>query len=70
MNKLEEIMDEVEIGLAKLDKGEIWTANSHGLSLLIVSLLLFLVGLGSIFIGLYYTLKFKVYWRIKFRRLL
>lgn len=70
MNKLERIIDEIEVGLKKLDEGEYWTCNSHPLSLLGVSLCLFHLGCVGIFIDLYYSLKFKVYWRIKYRRIL
>ena len=75
---LKQIMDEVEVGLEKLDTREYWTCNSHSTSLLLVSSFLFLLGWMGVFIGWYYTLKVKwyytlkvkVYWRLKFRRLL
>ena len=70
LDTLGEFMDEVEEGLAKLDKHEYWSANSLALSLLIVSFFLLMLVLSCIPHNIYYTLKFKVYWRIKFRRLL
>ena len=70
MDKLERILDEVEVGLDKLVEDECWLINSHSLSLFILSFLLFAIGCGSALHDLYYTLKFKVYWRIKFRKLL
>jgi len=70
LDTLEEIMDEVEEGLERLDKPDYWTCNSHTASLLVVSFLLLMLVLTCIPHRIYYTLKFKVYWRIKFRRLL
>ena len=69
LDKLEHIMDEVEAGLEKLDKADIWTANSSSWSLILVSILLFHTAVMGFFIGLYYHLKFKIYWRLKYWRL-
>jgi len=65
MNKLEQIMDEVDNGIRKLDKGDIWTANSHSVSILIVSLFLLLLAIGGLFIGVYITIKWKVVKRLR-----
>lgn len=64
LDKLEEVMDEVEAGLTKLDKGDIWSVNSHPLSLFIVSMFLFHLAIAGILIDVYYALKFKIYWRL------
>ena len=66
---LERIMEEVEDGFGKLDEDEIWTANSHSCSMLIVSFFLLLLGIGAAFVEAYYFLKWKVVrrWGVGYR---
>lgn len=68
LDKLERIVDEVEAGLDKLDKGDIWTSNSSSASLFIVSQILFWLSILNCCIDTYYWIKRKTYWRLKFRR--
>jgi hypothetical protein len=64
------ILNGVEAGVAKLDRGDIWTANSSPWSLLLVSIFLFWMSMLGLLIGLYYFIKMRTYWRWKFRKIL
>jgi len=60
MNRLEQIMDEVEAGINKLDKGDLWISNSCWVSLLILSLFLLSLSVCYVFISIYMTVKWSI----------
>jgi len=55
---LDEIVNEVQEGFKKLDRGEYWTCNSHVLSVAILGWSLILLALLYIPINIYYKIKY------------
>jgi len=68
IDKIETIVEEVEDGIRKLNENEIWTANSHSISMFIVSIFLLFLAIGAFLLELYFFVKFKIVWRLRSHR--